>query len=222
MEYDLMRSKRRTIAIYIRDGTVEVRAPLRMTKSEIEKFVKSKEKWIVDKLTLSLQLSKQREEFKLNYGDTVPCFGDLYIIAGKEGKYLEFDDKHFYIPPGLTPEQIKKACIKIYRKLAKNCLTAKTIDFAGLLSITPVEIKITGAKARWGSCSKKSINYAWRLMMADEDVIDYVVVHELAHLIEMNHSKRFWAIVESVIPDHKKRRQRLKELQHRLDSEDWD
>jgi len=222
MEYDLMRSKRRTIAIYIRDGTVEVRAPLRMTKSEIEKFVKSKEKWIVDKLALSIQHSKQRAEFKLNYGDTVPCFGGLYIIAEKEGKKPDFDEKHFYIPPGLTPEQIKQACVKIYRKLAKNCLLAKTIEFADKMSITTVDIKITGAKARWGSCSKKSINYAWRLMMADEDEIDYVVVHELAHLIEMNHSKRFWAIVESIIPDHKKRRLRLKELQHRLDSEDWE
>ncbi|MDR2568929.1 MAG: M48 family metallopeptidase, partial [Oscillospiraceae bacterium] len=75
----------------------------------------------------------------------------------------------------------------------------------------------------WGSCSaKKSLNFSWRLIMADEDVIDYVVVHELAHLIEMNHSVRFWAVVERVLPDYRERQKWLRELQRKLNVEDWD
>ena len=221
MEYNLIRTKRKTVAIHILNGIVEVRAPLKKPISEIDRFVNSKEKWISDKLALSRQQVKQRDNFSLDYGDIVPCFGDSFVITEKEHIHHDFDDEHFYVPPGLKPEQIKCACIRIYRKLAKNCLTAKTIEFAGLMSISPVEISITGAKTRWGSCSAKRINYTWRLVMADEDVIDYVVVHELTHLIEMNHSKRFWAIVESFIPDYKERSLRLKELQRRLESENW-
>ena len=218
----MIRSKRKTVAIHIYNGAIEVRAPLKMPESGIEQFIKSKEKWIADRLALSRQNKKKREDFRLDYGDTVKCFGDLYIIAGKEHIHFEIENEYFYIPPGLTPEQIKQACIRIYRKFAKTCLLTKTIDFAKLMSVTPVDVKITGAKSRWGSCSKKGINFAWRLMMADEGVIDYVVVHELAHIIEMNHSKRFWAIVESILPDYKERKRRLKGLQNQLEKEDWD
>ena len=109
------------------------------------------------------------------------------------------------------------------RMLAKHELTKKTLDFAKRMGVAPSSIKINGAVARWGSCSaKKSINFSWRLVMADDDVIDYVVVHELAHLTEMNHSKTFWAIVEDILPDYKERQSRLRELQKRLAGEDWE
>jgi predicted metal-dependent hydrolase len=68
----------------------------------------------------------------------------------------------------------------------------------------------------------KSLNFSWRLVMADDAAIDYVVVHELAHITEMNHSPEFWAIVAGVLPDYKERRRRLKLLQLRLNSEDWE
>ena len=89
--------------------------------------------------------------------------------------------------------------------------------------VSPAAVKINEAKGRWGSCSsKKSLNFSWRLMMAGESVIDYVVVHELAHLKEMNHSPRFWAEVGRVLPDYPGRRAKLKELQKLLSVEDWE
>ena len=96
-------------------------------------------------------------------------------------------------------------------------------DFAKRMDVTPTAIKINGAKTRWGSCSaKKSLNFSWRLIMADDDVIDYVVVHELAHIAEMNHSARFWALVEGALPDYQSRKAKLKALQQRLSIEDWE
>ena len=125
--------------------------------------------------------------------------------------------------PDLPPKHIKAVCVEIYRMLAKRDLTAKTLDFAEQMGVMPAAVKITGAKRRWGSCSsKKTINYSWRLIMADDAVIDYVVVHELAHLIEMNHSSRFWNIVEMMLPDYKLRQAQLKELQKRLSKENWE
>jgi len=223
MEYALTRSKRKTVAIYIKDGGVEVRAPLKMPKRDIDRFVASKEKWITDRLAKSREQADRREAFTLNYGDMVVYCGREYPIAAREGKHVGFDDAVFYIPPGLPPGRIKAACVIIYRMLAKRDLTIKALDFAERMGKKPAAVKITGAKTRWGSCSsKKSINFSWRLIMADDDVIDYVVVHELAHLTEMNHSDRFWAIVEGVLPDFRKRKKRLRELQKRLAAEDWE
>ena len=223
MNYTLTRSNRKTVALYVRNGNIEVRAPLKMPKSDIDKFVASKEKWVTDKLAKSQEHLEQRETFELNYGAPVFYRGKQYPIAERTGNRLGFDDMVFYMPPDLTSEQIKSACVQIYRMLAKKDLTNKTIDFAKQMSVIPAAVKINGATSRWGSCSaKKSINYSWRLIMADDDVIDYVVVHELAHLTEMNHSKKFWAIVESILPDYKTRQEKLKELQKKLNRENWD
>jgi predicted metal-dependent hydrolase len=107
--------------------------------------------------------------------------------------------------------------------LAKQICTGKTLDFAKQMKVMPAAVKVNGATARWGSCSaKKSLNFSWRLVMADDAVIDYVVVHELAHITEMNHSARFWAIVAGMLPDYKERQKRLKELQRRLNAENWE
>jgi predicted metal-dependent hydrolase len=222
IEYTLTRSKRKTAAIYIRDGAVEVRAPLKMPKRDIDKFVASKEAWIKSKLTASRERLVQKQAFSLNYGDAILYRGREYPIAAKDGDRIGFDDTVFYMPPNLSPHKIKLACVKIYRMLAGRDLTARTLDFAERMSVAPAAVKINGAKTRWGSCSsRQSINFSWRLIMASDDVIDYVVVHELAHLLELNHSKNFWAIVESVLPDYKERQERLRELQKRLAAEDW-
>ena len=223
VDYTLTRSKRKTVALYVREGGVEVRAPLQTPKAEIDRFVASKEKWISEKLSKSKERMDLRRSFSLAYGDYVTYRGKQYPIEARDGGHIGFDDLRFYMPPDLTPEQIKSACVRIYRMLAKRDLTIKTLDFAKRMSVMPSAVKINGATTRWGSCSaKKSLNFSWHLLMADDDVIDYVVVHELAHITEMNHSDQFWAIVSSIIPDYKERKTKLAQLQSRLGGEDWE
>lgn len=106
----------------------------------------------------------------------------------------------------LTDEQIK-----ILKNNARIILKQKTEYFSKYMGLKYGRITITSAKTRFGSCSSKgNISYSWRLLLYPEEAIDYVVVHELAHLKEMNHSKAFYKIVEGVFPDYKARRELLK------------
>jgi predicted metal-dependent hydrolase len=142
-------------------------------------------------------------------------------VLPKPGRSVEFDNA-FFVPSNLNPPEIKDACIQIYRLLAGKIIKEKTRAFAQLMSADYVSVRITGAQKQWGSCSaRKRLSISWRLMMAEDDLIDYVVVHELAHIFEMNHSRRFWAIVEGVLPDYESRRKLLKDLQQRLSEEEW-
>ena len=222
IKYTLTRSKRKTTAIHVKGGEVEVRAPLRMPKRDIDSFVESKEKWITRTLAEFSEQEALRRGFSLGYGSLVAYRGGQYPIIAKEVNLAGFDGTCFFMPPNLTSEQIMASCETVYRMLAKRLLTAKTLVYAAKMSVAPTNVKITGARTRWGSCStKKSINYSWRLLMADDDAIDYVVVHELAHLFEMNHSTRFWKIVGSIIPDYRERKRLLKGLQKKLNTEGW-
>jgi predicted metal-dependent hydrolase len=221
IEYTLIRSKRNTIAVYIRSGIVEVRAPIRVAKCDIDKFVIKKEKQIKKILARSQEQTDKRNSFSLAYGDNVLYRGRQYQLSENPDNQLSFDGEKFLLP-SLEPKQIKSACVQLYRVLAKHVLTEKTFHFAKLMGVAPAAVKINSAVTRWGSCSiKKSINFTWQLIMADDDVIDYVVVHELAHIKEMNHSPQFWAVVKDILPDYKKRQLKLKELQKRLINEDW-
>ena len=101
--------------------------------------------------------------------------------------------------------------IAALRKQAKEVLSYKTAKYAEIMGLKYGRITITGAKGRFGSCSSKgNIAYSYRLMLYPDEAIDYVVVHELAHLVEMNHSPRFYAVVASVLPDYKERKKLLK------------
>jgi predicted metal-dependent hydrolase len=228
-DYTLIRSRRRTAAIHIKDCCVEVRAPMKMPKRDIDRFVASKEKWTIERLAQSQSIAARRETFSLSYGDTVIFRGTEYPLTAKDGKRAGFDGERVYLPPDITPEQVKSAVVQIYRRLAKQLLIERVEHYAKLMNALPIAVRINGAKTRWGSyhptnasvrgdpgCSaKKSLNFSWRLVMADDAVIDYVVVHELAHITEMNHSARFWAVVAGVLPDYKER-------QKRLNAEDWE
>ena len=213
--YTVVRSKRKTVGIYIRNGNTEVRVPLKYPAAKIERFVKANEKWIENKLTVSREQLKERESFQLNYGDEIPLRGVLYPIKTGIGDKSGFGGDYFYVPRNLTPEQIKDRCVRIYCGLAAKYLPDRVQKYAALMNVSPSAVKVNKAKTRWGSCSsQKSINFSWRLVMADDETIDYVIVHELAHLIEMNHSQRFWSIVEAIIPDYRRFRAKLNDLQN--------
>ena len=184
IHYNLTRSRRKTIAIYVRGGAVDVRAPLRASLREIDSFVASKEKWILKNLAVLFEKSKRQEDFAKENG----------------GKNVQLKEQ--------------------YIKKARSYIPLRVEEFSKIMNVTPAAVKINSAKCRWGSCSaKKSLNFSWRLAMADDDVIDYVIVHELAHILQMNHSAEFWGIVRNILPDYKLRQKRLKELHKRLSNE---
>ena len=113
--------------------------------------------------------------------------------------------------PRIKDTPLTEQDVKALRKSARTILKAKTEHFAKIMNLKYGRITITGAKTRFGSCnSKGNISYSYLLMLYPEDAVDYVVVHELAHLIELNHSPAFYNIVASVFPDYKRRAKLLK------------
>ena len=118
-------------------------------------------------------------------------------IAGARARQEQRRQAH----PEPTAEQAEAL-----RKRAKEILPAKVAQYAAIMGVTPTAIRITSARTRFGSCSaKNSISFSWRLMQYPEAAIDYVVVHELAHIRHHNHSKAFYAFVERFLPDYRQR-----------------
>ncbi len=120
-------------------------------------------------------------------------------------KNMEKSKKHIYLTKGLGESEIAEL-----KKNAKVYFEEKTRFYSKIMNVKYGRITITSAKIRFGSCSSKgNICYAYRLMLYPEEAREYVVVHELAHCIEMNHSKAFYRIIESILPDYKKRKKML-------------
>jgi predicted metal-dependent hydrolase len=223
INYNLKRYKRKSIGIYIINGEVEVRAPNCCPVEEIDKFVASKEEWIKQRLVISQEQAERKKNFSLNYGSEIYVRGVAYPIVPVEKARPELDGKCLYLPSNLDPAQIKHACVKAYFQIAKEHFPARVAEYAKIMNVEPASVSIYSAKGRWGSCcSCKKLHFSWRLMMGSDYVIDYVVVHELAHILEMNHSKDYWAIVENILPDYKQRRVELNALHRQISSEDWD
>lgn len=223
-EYRVVRSKRKTLGIYVlEDGQKEVRCPRHISDGEIEKFVAKHRHKLDFQADKKRQQVKKKAEFSLQPGDSLLYLGREYPLKTVTARKAGFDFESFFVPEGLSGEESRQLIIKVYKSLARKILMQKTLDFARQMGLTPGSVKITSAKKRWGSCtSKKNINYSWRLIMAPESAVNYVVVHELAHLAQLNHSRRFWQLVEKYVPDRKEQSGKLRELQDRLSVENWD
>lgn len=222
--YTLIRSRRKSIALRVIEGALEVRAPHHVSRQYIENLILEKEMWIKQHVDASAALKEERDEHTLHYGDTVPYMGTAYTIEARYDRYLGWDRDHriFYVPSDLNASQIRRDCIHIYRLLGQVDLTLKAIHWACKMDVKFKEVKISNAKNRWGSCSSSgNLNFSWRLLLADEALIDYIVVHELAHLKEMNHQAAFWAIVRGVLPDYKEREAQLKAFRETIYKEGW-
>lgn len=225
-DYKLTRANRKTLAIYISDdGQIEVRAPQHMSKKYIDMFVVSKRGWINQQLYLKNDIFLRREQMLLNYGSHISLRGKDYPIIpiSQFSKNTPgFNGKGFCIPPGLDGAEIKEAVSVIYRAAARETLAERVSKYSRLMGAVPTAVRITSARTRWGSCSgKNSVNFSWYIMMGSDFAIDYVVIHELAHIKEHNHSARFWDIVRTYMPNYQEARIELKALQQKIILEDW-
>jgi predicted metal-dependent hydrolase len=138
----------------------------------------------------------------------------------KKERILEFVNSHTkwieskqkIVKNRIVPiDKLSKNEILELKKLAKEYIPPRVMYYSSLLGVTPTKISINQAKTRFGSCSsKKSLNFSCNVMRYPNEAIDYVILHEVAHIIELNHSKRFWAIIEQFMPDYKERKQILK------------
>ena len=173
ISYQIIRSSRKTMSLEIKaDGSVVIRAPLRLSETKIQKFVEEKQEWILKNLEKIQKRDAQKE--------------NVQKLSALERQHLQ-----------------NKACVVIPRRVAY---------YAEKLGVSYGKITLRQQKTRWGSCSAKgNLNFNCLLMKAPPEVLDYVVVHELCHRLEMNHSPRFWAQVERVLPDYKVSRKWLRE-----------
>lgn len=229
-EYTISRSKRRTISLRIKeDASLEVRAPLKLSEKEIASFVESRGDWINKHIGKVAKNYKLKNDFIINFNDTISIISKKIQILPTPGKIAKYqfdeanDKNYFLVPKTANSEEIRQIIIKLSKKIANSYITERVLFFKEIMIIEPNSIRITSAKTRWGSCSRKNnLNFTWKLIMADKDVIDYVVIHELAHIKQKNHSKEFWKIVENMIPDYKERQKNLKKLGEKLIKENWD
>lgn len=218
VDYKIIRSTRKTIAIIVKpDGQVQVRAPHRVSKARIQQFVDQKRAWIEDKLArvpLAAAHAYAPGEQFYYLGKTYPL-----EVVKRNSPALTFTGDSFQLAQSALP-RAAQVFTAWYKQQAKQYLPMRAAVLAAHFQLTVVSVRITSARTRWGSCSAAgSMNLTWRLIMTPPESIDYVIVHELAHLIHKNHSKQFWAEVADMMPDYAQRAGWLKEHGRRLASE---
>jgi predicted metal-dependent hydrolase len=208
MTTTIIRSKRKTAALVIdREGQLVVRAPLRMPKREIDEFVEKHRRWVEEK---QQQVRTAREQYcplAVETGERLPFLGQFYTLMRDDIPKIAIRDTRILIPVDTTREKL----VAWLKREARRVLTSRTESYAHIMGVRFSLLRLSGAQARWGSCSaSNSLNFAWRLILCPPDAIDYVVVHELCHISHKNHGPDFWAQVKAVLPNYQEQRAWLK------------
>ncbi len=222
LTYRLRRSPRRTIGFLIDQTGLTVTAPTRCPIATIEDAIQRKRRWIQNKITLFRQQNHIPPPHWEN-GSTLPYLGkDLTLtIEPATGKriaiHAETDRLCIRTPVATHPPELGTHLQKWLKTQAHTLLAQRLEHHAAKMNVSYDTFRLSSARTRWGSCSaKRHIRLNWRLIHCDITLIDYVVIHELAHLTEMNHSPRFWAIVRQWYPAPEQARQTLREQSSRL------
>ena len=209
--HQIIRSKRKTLALIVKpDGSLIVRAPLRTSEKTIREFVEKNRQWI-EKIHAKARSTPTSAPKQYLPGETFIYLGTPYpleiVVEQKKSLLL---DENFKLAKSAQSDAAL-AFEHWYRIQARQILIERVNFYAKQCSFQYKKIGITSARTRWGSCSVTgSLNFAWRLIMAPLEVVDYVVVHELVHTVFHNHSKHFWHRVEKIMSDYKERRNWLR------------
>ncbi|MGL4363371.1 MAG: M48 family metallopeptidase [Cellulosilyticaceae bacterium] len=213
--YSVIRQNRKSVVLTLdKDGKVIMKVPFYFTDSEIIEIANKQKKWIhtqneMHKQVLEIDWLKTKEIKYL--GKTKK----IYIDQSKtKQSCLQYKDDIFYItvPKDTSDIQIKKLMENYYREAGKKYLKQRVKFFCRLLGVECGTITVRKQKTRWGSCSQSgNLSFNVKLMMTPEEVIDYIVLHEVMHLRYFNHGSVFWESIERIMPEYKKYEMYLKE-----------
>ncbi|RPH46541.1 MAG: M48 family peptidase [Burkholderiales bacterium] len=218
VEYELRRSRRRTIGFYVDDTGLRVTAPRWVTLTEIDAALADKERWILRKLVEWRDHAQRRERLAVRWedGGTVTYLGrdlTMRLHAGTPTVALEGDVLRVALPAGAGEAQLRDAVQAWLQARARDVFAQRLPIYTERLGRAPSRWRLSSARTRWGSCAPDgSVRLNWRLVHFPIEIVDYVIAHELAHLKEMNHGPRFWATVQMLLPEFEAARSRLKDF----------
>lgn len=209
----VIKTRRKTIALQVTEyAELIVRAPYRAEPDEIQSVIAKHATWIHRKKEEMLSKDPKFNRKKYVNGEGFPYLGRYYRlrIIKDLGKPLTLTNEFL-----LSADRVPFAgdeIVKWYNEQAKEFITKRANIISKSTALKYASINITNAEQRWGSCSKNGqLNFTWRLIMAPVSVIDYVVLHEMVHIVVKNHPKTFWNKVEAYMPDYRERNEWLKE-----------
>lgn len=211
LNYTLLKSERKTMSIYVEpEGRVVVRAPKDVSKQQINAIIDLKRHWIYKSIAEFQELNKTKVTRQITNGEGFLFMGRSYRL-----KIEKNIDKSFTLTQGyfvIREDKIHKArelFINFYREQGKILFSKRVKYYKDKIGVNPAKIRVMDLKKRWASRSNKSLNFHWKVMLAPISVIDYIIVHELAHFMKENHGPEFWEIMESVMPSYEEKKRWL-------------
>ncbi|SFR40480.1 M48 family metallopeptidase [Litoreibacter janthinus] len=178
------------------DGRVSLTLPRRASLREAQAFLRAKEDWIRG------HLDRQPETTWIAPGAVIPVEGRPRLVAETRTRAVKLLEDHILVPPGSDKAGARVRAL--LKTLARDRLAEASARYSTQLGRPFGKITLRDTRSRWGSCtSEGNLMYSWRLILAPVEVLDYVAAHEVAHLVEMNHSAAFWGNVESLMPEYK-------------------
>ena len=219
LEFEVVRSRRRTLAIAVESSaSVVVRAPMTLPAQKIFEIVEQKADWINNKLAFWQKAQDEKREREIAQGKSLLYLGKYYslqleVIPGLKKDSVRLENEKIIVQTGDTkPERIEKTLNKWYRARAQELITQRVLYYGRFFDGKPLAVQIKEQKKRWGSCTyDNKLLFNWRCIMARREALDYVVVHEMSHMVHKNHSQAFWQVVETIMPDYKQEKKWLKE-----------
>ncbi|TDX48218.1 M48 family metallopeptidase [Orenia marismortui] len=221
IKYKIIRSNRKTLAIIVdpEDGVV-IRAPKHLSKSKIRELLKKKGNWILKKKEKVSEIKPKTAPKKFITGESFLYLGESYKLRLIKdiSKEIAIDLSQGSLQIKVNPkinlnnkELIKDKLVDWYKDQAIKILMERIERYKVIIGKEPNKLRVKNHKKRWGSCSSLgNLNFNWKIVMAPIEIVDYLVVHELAHLVQPNHSPNFWSLVENIIPDYKARKEWLR------------
>lgn len=208
------RARRFSLRVSRLDGRVTLSMPLSASDSEAMRFAHSQAEWIRQ------AQSKAAVQAPVALGTSLPFEGRMLVLTPAEVRAPIVLGDQLLLPPDPARAAVRVAA---FLKLqAQQRLQAASDHYAGLVGRRHAGLTLRDTRSRWGSCAADgALMYSWRLIMAPTEVLDYVAAHEVAHLVEMNHSPAFWAVVRRLMPDYQQHRRWLKREGNRLHSYDF-
>jgi hypothetical protein len=212
-------AKRRRIVLTVDEDGLVVHVPMRTPEHRIAEVLTQSREWIARQLAAWADKKPRRRVW--SHGEALDFLGRQVALALVERDGLTSTRLHddatleVALPAPHSPERVRDAVVKWYRRHALEHLSERVVHFSGKLGTHAPRVFLSDARTRWGSCNaEREIRLNWRLMQAAGHVIDYVVAHEVAHLKVLSHSSRFWRTVAQIYPDYQAAKAELNAMSH--------